>query len=343
MCDSKLRRKRSTIQRLFLTTPSKFTPYNYALLLLFLIAVRYSFSRKKNVVIPINGRLGNQLFQLAASHTLRPHVRNLYWIENLYADDTDYRSELFPSDTHSVYHEDALPCVPTKEYTVDYNCSNLLDTSRWPSYTGCFKLIQPYFQCHELASRGLPLVVSALLNQTYRVRTAREFLARNFWDTELVAVHVRRGDYLKSFNRRLLEPLPVSYYSAVLRAHFAPNSSVMVFSDEIPWCKTVFNATAFPGYRFKFMDVRDPLLALLVMASADHHIIANSTFSWWAAFLHKAIAKVLRPRVRENHKVVAPNPWFGRRMMKKPTDLIPHDWIQFNFTSETTITTNTTQ
>lgn len=333
------RRFRIRLPRLFhILLPSKSTPYNYVFLLLFLIAIRFSFTLKKNVVIPINGRLGNQLFQLAASASIRPHVRNLYWIENLYDDDTDYRSELFPPTLHDVHHEDALPCTPTKEYKVDYNCSNLLRQSDWPWYTNCFKFIQPYFQCHDLAEKGLPQVVSALLNQKYRLKTARQFMAGNFWNEELIALHVRRGDYLKSFNKRLLEPLPVSYYAAALSAHFVPNSTVLIFSDEIPWCKTVFNSTAFP-FRFKFMDVRDPLLALFVMASADHHIIANSTFSWWAAFLHDSLVSVLRPlHGFRKQVVIAPNPWYGRRMMKKQIDLIPHHWIQFNVTSETTIT-----
>jgi len=262
-------------------------------------------------VIPINGRLGNQLFQLAASVSIKPHVRNLYWIENLYDEDTDYRAELFPPTLHSVHSEENLPCTPTKEYKVDYNCSNLLRQS--------------------------------LLKQTYRLNTARQFMARNFWNEELIAIHVRRGDYLKSFNRRLLEPLSVSYYSAALSAHFRPNCSVLVFSDEIPWCKTVFTYSADLPFHFKFMDVRDPILALFIMASADHHIIANSTFSWWAAFLHDSLVALIRPlhKIRK-HAVIAPNPWFGRRMMKKHIDLIPHHWIQFNVTSETTITSNKT-
>jgi len=334
--------QRRTIPRYFIIL-SKPTPYNYAFLLLFLVLVRFSFSRKKNVVIPINGRLGNQLFQLAASVSIKPHVRNLYWIENLYDEDTDYRAELFPPTLHSVHSEENLPCTPTKEYKVDYNCSNLLRQSDWPWYATCFKMIQPYFQCHELAARGLPLVVSSLLKQTYRLNTARQFMARNFWNEELIAIHVRRGDYLKSFNRRLLEPLSVSYYSAALSAHFRPNCSVLVFSDEIPWCKTVFTYSADLPFHFKFMDVRDPILALFIMASADHHIIANSTFSWWAAFLHDSLVALIRPlhKIRK-HAVIAPNPWFGRRMMKKHIDLIPHHWIQFNVTSETTITSNKT-
>lgn len=339
MEDSKRQRRRRIIRSRFFRL-SKSTPYSYISLSFFFIFIRYSFIRKKDVVIPINGRLGNQLFQLAASTTLRPHVQNLYWVENLYDDDTDYRAELFssPDFRGTIYPEGDLPCTPRKEYKVDYNCTNLLHFNSYP-LRSCVKLLQPLFQCHTLAARGLPLVTKTLLRQAHRVRAARAFMAGHFWSEEVVALHVRRGDYLKSFNRRLLEPLPVSYYSAVLRTHFHANASVLVFSDEVPWCKTVFNTSAAMPYRFKFIDVRDPLLALLVMASADHHIIANSTFSWWAAFLHDSLVGFLRPlHTRRKHVVVAPNPWFGRRMMKKHIDLIPHDWVQFNVTSETTIT-----
>jgi len=61
-------------------------------------------------------------------------------------------------------------------------------------------MIQPYFQCHEAAARGLPLVVSSLLKQKYRLNTARQIMGRNFWNEELIDIHVSASTaYLENF------------------------------------------------------------------------------------------------------------------------------------------------
>lgn len=96
------------------------------------------------------------------------------------------------------------------------------------------------------------------------------------------------------------------YIDAIARF---PNRKFLVFSDDIPFAKTYFE-----GDRFAFDDSPTDLEAFNRMASCDSQIIANSSWSWWAAFLNKNPSK----------KVVFPKLWFADGS-KKVT--CPQEWI----------------
>ena len=86
-----------------------------------------------------------------------------------------------------------------------------------------------------------------------------------------------------------------------------------VFSDDIEWCKKVFGNSEEIIYIEKEADYVD----LYLMSLCKHNIIANSTFSWWGAWLGKHPDQI----------VIAPNQWFGPAITDKPTDdLIPESW-----------------
>ena len=133
-----------------------------------------------------------------------------------------------------------------------------------------------------------------------------------------VSLHVRRGDYLKGKFKNMYASCNVEYYvSAVqLLRKKQPNIKIFAFSDEPDWivknlvpeigpmevvCHNVGSSSA--------NDMR-------LMSLADHHIIANSSFSWWGAWLNPSKEKI----------VIAPKTWFagGRQT---PT-LLPISWIR---------------
>jgi hypothetical protein len=124
-------------------------------------------------------------------------------------------------------------------------------------------------------------------------------------------VHVRRGDYLSE--RALHPPLSLSYYRRAMTLF--PESSFLVFSDDIDWCRFVFR-----GRRFAFAPGNPDYVDLALMASCQDNIIANSSFSWWAAWLND----------NPDKRIVAPLPtrWFGRRLdMHDTRDLVPREWM----------------
>ena len=112
-------------------------------------------------------------------------------------------------------------------------------------------------------------------------------LARRFDDVVTLAhktsVHVRRGDYVE--NPDLFPPLPLEYYAEAMEL---TNGPYLVFSDDVGWCRRNL-----PGDCY-FMEHNMDFEDLFLMAACDEHITANSTFSWWAAWL--ADTRAIYPR-----------------------------------------------
>lgn len=116
--------------------------------------------------------------------------------------------------------------------------------------------------------------------------------------TESVSIHVRRTDYLAPGNRDKYNTCTGSYYEKAI--HFMKNryqdARFYVFSDDIYWCKSNFT-----GKEFTFCSEtgpQGPLHDFHIMSACRHHIIANSTFSWWSAFLSDAAGQtVLCPSI----------------------------------------------
>lgn len=115
-------------------------------------------------------------------------------------------------------------------------------------------------------------------------------------NSESVAVHVRRGDYLTS---TALRPLPLSYYEEAMEALHGkvPGPTFFVFSDDLAWVKEAFPRR--PGVTIVENSRHHQTLDLHLMTLCRHQIIANSTFSWWAAYLNDNREKI----------VVAPSSW----------------------------------
>lgn len=122
-----------------------------------------------------------------------------------------------------------------------------------------------------------------------------------------VSVHVRRGDYL-NFPERHPYVTDEYYYKAL--ENF-PNYRVLVFSDDIQYCKKIFK-----GPNFHFMENNEDIIDLYLMSMCDHNIIANSTFSWWGAWLNK-----------KDNIVYAPARWFGPAIKFDSKDIRPSNWI----------------
>ena len=97
---------------------------------------------------------------------------------------------------------------------------------------------------------------------------------------ETIGVHVRRGDYLALNN--LYSTLGLDYYEDALSL-FQSIDAVIVISDDIEWCKEHLRLDS--KYRITFSPFSDDLLDFILMYLCKHHIIANSSFSWWAAYL----------------------------------------------------------
>lgn len=141
-----------------------------------------------------------------------------------------------------------------------------------------------------------------------------------------VSVHVRRGDYVQHAGS--FPPITKDYVSTALtKVPTANIKGVLVFSDDIDYCKSQWVDS------FEYFQFSDERKSLSAMASCSHHIIANSSFSWWGAYLG----------YNPNRIVVSPDhtSWYGpengvvqyaKSVGKEPClDLIPEGWRQIKF------------
>jgi len=127
-----------------------------------------------------------------------------------------------------------------------------------------------------------------------------------------ICVHVRRGDYLKT-GLGLCSPAYYKNAAAVMRDRVGNDATFFVFSDDLPWCR---NHLPINDPVFIEGNDDDPVSELRLMAACRHHIIANSTFSWWAAWLGH----------HEQQVAIAPEPWIS--IVSRCPDLIPSNWTK---------------
>jgi hypothetical protein len=137
----------------------------------------------------------------------------------------------------------------------------------------------------------------------------KSFYNEHFMDTEVISLHVRRGDYLTNPNHPVQ---PLEYYTEAL-SHFDSQTPVIIFSDDHKWCN---DQEIFSDDRFFLSQGEDPISDLCIMTMCDYHIIANSSYSWWGAWLAKS------------KKVIAPKEWFAGELKetKDTKDLYCSDW-----------------
>ena len=138
--------------------------------------------------------------------------------------------------------------------------------------------------------------------------------------TNAVSVHIRRGDYVShpEFSKTF-GFIGLDYYTNAIKLmkEMFPDSVFYVFTDDQQWAKE--NLLAADNFIFiSNTGVDADLDDLHLMKSCDHHIIANSSYSWWGAWLNPSPDKV----------VIAPKNWFKHQPEWDTRDLLPAGWLK---------------
>ena len=134
-----------------------------------------------------------------------------------------------------------------------------------------------------------------------------------------ISLHVRRGDYLNYPNIHPTQSY--DYYKSaieyIVKETQKTDIEVFVFSDDIQWCvNNLFSLSQINGIKkVNFVSDNENYEDLHLISLCNHQITANSSFSWWGAWLNTYKDKI----------VVAPNNWFGPQG-PDPKDLVPETW-----------------
>ena len=145
---------------------------------------------------------------------------------------------------------------------------------------------------------------------TFRARIdtmCSHYMKNKFSGSEVISLHVRRGDYLTDPNFQVLE-VEGYYWDAITSL---PDCKILVFSDDVEWAESKFTSK-----HCIISKTKNQFIDLCLMTKCDYHIIANSSYSWWGAWLSKS------------KQVVAPRKWFAGDFANWNTkDLYLPDWI----------------
>lgn len=129
-------------------------------------------------------------------------------------------------------------------------------------------------------------------NENFRKEITSKIAVKDLGNS--IAISVRRGDYVKNENYDLL---PISYYMQALMAEFPDylDRQILIFSDDIPYCKIHFEGLP----NVWFAEGMSDIVQLCIMSHCGGFVIANSTFSWWGAYLGEMRdpgVKIVRPK-----------------------------------------------
>lgn len=245
-----------------------------------------------------NGRLGNQLFQIAATLgvTADNDLMAVFpeWEYNKYLA-TPIPVGLCPYNPTHFYQE------PSFNYTkIDLSVS--LKTSL--VFEQHVYALEGYFQSKKYFEKYESEIIKRFTPSKEVLNKIFDKYKGNIANT--CAIHVRRGDYV---NNPFYHQLDLDYYITAMD-YIRKETSVhrfVIFSDDIAWCKRNFT-----GQKFIFTEGNTDFEDLIYMSLCDHQIIANSSFSWWGAFLNRNTEK----------RIVYPEKWFGEVAKLDHSDLL---------------------
>lgn len=175
-----------------------------------------------------------------------------------------------------------------------------------------------YFQSEKYFSDSEAVVASEFTLVAAPAASAQAVLA-GIMASDAICVHVRRGDYVASASTNAFHgTCSLDYYYEGLRIVGEGLSSphCFVFSDDPGWVRSNF----IPEMPLTIVDINGPDAAhedLRLMAACKHFVIANSSLSWWGAWLGKGAGK----------RVVAPKHWF-QSAANDTKDLLPAGWVR---------------
>lgn len=290
-------------------------------------------------IVNIIGGLGNQMFQYALALALRErYVEEKILIDisgfNGYPLHNGYELKIiFNVDIPEASIKQQLSvCYPLRNYrmwqfgrkllpkrksiiieNIDKQFDkSVLDRNSSAYYLGYWQTEKYFFDIRET-------VLNAFTFPSIDVDTANFNLIGYIRDKVTVSVHVRRGDYLKINNAQGI--CTIDYYQkAITKIKKSVNPDIfLIFSDDIDWCQQnlgdLFNPTEtiYVDWNKGENSYRD----MQIMSLCKHNVIANSSFSWWGAWLNRNPSKI----------VVSPSVWMNGGGLH---DIIPENWIKVN-------------
>jgi hypothetical protein len=288
------------------------------------------------VLVQLNGGLGNQLFQYALGRRIalerntalrfetsafrfqrREYKLDHYYVKGSLADDKEVQRFLrweYDPRLRYIYklYSASKPYyrkIIVDEQSVPFD-ENILKVPKDVFLRGYWQSEKYFSEINNSLSEDLVVKIPLTGLNLEMSEKIKSCLA--------VSLHIRRGDYATdSVTNQTHGMLPLEYYQAAINLILClfPAATFFLFSDDIPWVKKNLHIKS-PHFYVDHNAEKTDYEDLRLMSFCKHHIIANSSFSWWGAWLCQ----------NPDKKVVAPKRWY--RIEIDTRDLLPEEWIK---------------
>jgi hypothetical protein len=286
------------------------------------------------IITSIYGGLGNQMFQYAIGKSIAT-INNIdFKIDTYKINNSNFIARDFSLSKFNISAEHA-----ELSEVKNFHCSKYLDFIFGKLYQKNIRLSNKIFEKKQFHfDRNMLAISSGYLDgywQSFKYfEGIREILLKEFTlvdelnfknklifdkiiELNSVSIHIRRGDYVKDEkNNAIYNVFGIEYYHKAINfiSKKINKPYFFVFSDDLEWASqnlSLNNAT--------FVDVnstKNPEIDLILMANCKHNIIANSTFSWWGAWLNENSQSI----------TIAPKKWINT--IDDLDDLYSDTWIR---------------
>ena len=290
------------------------------------------------IVVKIFGGLGNQLFQYAFGRRLALEKNTeLYFDTSIYNKplDSSFTNRDFELSIFNINGKIADDAILSQFSQSKFNKLINEFIVRSPFIKSANYLREPYFQFYDKAINvGKQVYLNGYwqsekyfssirnqllseLNPVSGLSTESQSILEDIKLHNSVSVHIRRGDYINSTNQSIYHVCSLEYYRKAVDCICSKvaEPKFYIFSDDVEWVKSNLKF----NHHIQFIEHnkgKNSYQDLILMSKCKHNIIANSSFSWWGAWLNQ----------HENKIVIAPEKWF-KDDKKQTKDLICEKWI----------------
>lgn len=282
------------------------------------------------VIISFSGGLGNQMFQYALM------MNYIQQGKIVLADLEDYcRPDKAKFELDSVFQKISLKKCSShdKDALIHKNLNSIRNGKKFLLYSEATEqckikkaemallditggIIRGWHQ-NSVFSKLVEKEIRNIFQFAYDLEPKLLCIAQKIENANIVGIHVRRGDYLLETNKWVYGDIcTINYYMSAIRKieQLEENCKFAFFSNDMEWVKQNFLIKDAIYIERELFDDYQDWYDMYLMSLCKHNIIANSSFSWWAAWLNS----------NKNKRVIAPQKWNNRCFYE---DIYPEEWI----------------
>ncbi len=283
------------------------------------------------IITKLSGGIGNQMFQYAFGRNVANHLNT-----ELKLDITEYEINknrnfslnFFNTEKNIATKNEIRNFIPKNKFSkkIKYTLNSIIPL-KWKKNINQEKIktkisfnnisdntyIEGYWQ-NEFYFKNIKDIIKKEFTLKKSIIDKYKNIIHDIQNNNSVSIHIRCKDYLSNKHQKIYNNLSLDYYNNAVQ-NFKGNYKYFIFSDDINWVK---NNLQLPYSKiFISQNNTKDYEELILMSMCQNNIIANSTFSWWGAWLNKNKKKV----------VIAPKKWFVDENINT-NDLIPNNWIK---------------